>query len=478
MGQISRRRLLGGSAAATILNAIDAASADDDRPARGNIASIEHRGVLISECTVPGEQRRDDVTPAHPNGIRVSRDRWVLVYATRGFRGVDDDRSIVYQLRAGSPEGRALQERMLVSTRDDWDPLGEGKRYVKQHGHPVLFGVPRGARIGGKPAPSANVFVLKWRQVARVLDPERKMLVRGKEDEEIRNRTQAVGWLQFRLNDREDGIEILQPATTMRQKGFAAGPAFSSAAGVSWINQTYTQAVPFNADATEWADCNHFDNGRVAALKYSFNPDRGLYEWTETGPFLFGAFQPVTEASLARLPDGWAAAARMERRGVLWARTENPFTSAGRAVWCERPASPTPRTAYACPDGVLRLLTGDPSLSPHGNQRDPLYLWDVDPGDEFRASQPRVIYDSVRAGLPIRKGASPMVDMAKLLPHSGREQYVLHRVTVRSYNHPYTGSNGAVMPEIPVINAEEKGCCGVYCARITYREAYPGLWEL
>lgn len=460
-----------------MVNLSEPGSADEGRPGRDGIESIEHRGVLVSECSIRGERRRDDVVPAHPNGIQVSRDRWLLVCATRGFRGVDDDRSIAYQLRAGSPEGRVIREGVLVRTRDDWDPFGEGKRYVRQHGHPVLFGVPRGARIGGKPAPSANVFVLKWRQVARVLDAERKMLVRGPEDEAIRRRTQAVGWMQFRLDEKEDGLEILQPAAALRQKGFEEGPAFCSAAGVAWINQTYTQAVPFNADATEWADGNHFDNGRIAALKYSFDPRKGVYQWTETGPFLFGSFQPATEASLARLADGWVAAARMERRGVLWARTEDPFASPGRAVWCESPPSPTPRTAYWCPDGVLRLLTGDPSRSPHGNQRDPLYLWDIDPADGFRASRPRVVYDSVRAGLPFRKGASPMVDMAKLLPHSGRVQYLLHRVTVRSYNHPYTGSNGVVLPEIPVINAEEKGCCGVYCARIRYREEYRSLWE-
>jgi hypothetical protein len=275
---LSRRQLLGRAGALTAGAAMDLhpARGDEGRQADG-IERLEHRGALISECSLAGERRQDDVTPAHPNGIRAGKDRWLLVYATRGFRGVDDDRSLVYQLRAGSPEGRLVREGMLVSTRDDWEPLGDGKQYVKQHGHPVLFGVPRGARIGGKRAPSANVFVLKWRQVARVLDPERKMLVRGREDQAVRERTQTVGWLQFRLNDQEDGLEILQPAAAMRQKGFEEGPAFCSAPGVAWINQTYTQAVPFNADATAWADCNHFDNGRVAALKYVFNPARGLY---------------------------------------------------------------------------------------------------------------------------------------------------------------------------------------------------------
>src|SRR5205809_4515291 len=131
------------------------------------IESIEPLGMLVKECALPGETRADDVVPAHPNGLQVARDRWLLVYATRGFRGVDDDRSVVYQLRRGGPDGAVVKEGFLARTRIDWDPFGEGKSLVKQHGHPVAFGVPKGARIDGKPAPHGNVFIAKWRVVAR-----------------------------------------------------------------------------------------------------------------------------------------------------------------------------------------------------------------------------------------------------------------------------------------------------------------------
>lgn len=63
------------------------------------IESIEHKGMLIYECGIPGETRKEDVFPAHPNGIPVSKNRWLLVYATRSYRGNDDDNSIIYQLR-------------------------------------------------------------------------------------------------------------------------------------------------------------------------------------------------------------------------------------------------------------------------------------------------------------------------------------------------------------------------------------------
>jgi len=56
----------------------------------------------------------------------------------------------------------------------------------------------------------------------------------------------------------------------------------------------------------------------------------------------------------------------------------------------------------------------------------------------------RVIYDTVAAGLPIRPGTAPKVDMCKLLPHVGDTQYIVHRVSIRAFNHPYVGSDGTV----------------------------------
>jgi hypothetical protein len=55
------------------------------------------------------------------------------------------------------------------------------------------------------------------------------------------------------------------------------------------MNQSFVPPVPFNRDATEWADCNHFDGGRVAALKYRFDGPTGRYVWAAMGPFLGGA---------------------------------------------------------------------------------------------------------------------------------------------------------------------------------------------
>lgn len=443
----------------------------------GSLRSIEPLGRLISDCTLPGETRKDDVVPAHPNGIPVSKDRWLLVYATRGFRGVDDDRSIVYQLRRSVPVGPIIKEGFLSRSFDGWDPMQEGKSYFKQHGHPVVFGVPKGAKINGQPVPHANIFVAKWRIVGRMLNEEKDRLEHANSQEGRRD-TQGVEWLQFRLNAAEDDIEIIQPAGALRQKGFETGPAFCSAASISKMNQSFTPPVPFSRDGSAWVDCNHFDQSKIAVLKYVYNPQRGLYEWTETGPVLGEAKRGVFEASLARAGDHWLISARRSTGGgTAWCRTDDPFGNRLQLMYGTAPAGSAPRTLFTCADGVPRLFTGDTSLSMTHNARDPLYCWNVDAEQGFALTNSRVIFDSKKAGLPIRPAAVPKIDMCKLLPTQGRTQLAVFRVSVRSYNHPYVGGNGKATG-IPAINAEEKACCGIYYARLTYDNVASPLWEL
>ncbi len=425
----------------------------------GAIVSIEPATRLVTECTLPGETRADDVTPAHPNGLQVSRDRWLLLYGTRGFRGVDDDRSSVYQLRNEAPDGPVIKEGFLSRTTDDWDPYGEGKKLSRQHGHAVAFGVPKGVR-----APNANVFVAKWYVNARVLDREKNLLQHSTVPFQLGGPKHFVEWAQFRLNDREDDIEILRAPAWLRQKGFESGDRFTSAEPVTSMNQTFTPAVPFNRDATEWADAMAFDGGRVAATRYAWNAKTGLYEWAETGPFLAGG---VFEGSLASHAGKWAISARLEKgAGVAWALVTDPFKEMPAPTIVKEPATSAPLTAWGCPDGILRLVTGDQG------RRDPLFMWDVDPAAGFRATNARVIFDSVKAGLKIRAASQPKVDMGKLLPPTGKTQFAMFRVSVRGFNHPYPGR-----PGIPVVDADEKAACGIYAARITYAESAPPRWE-
>ena len=461
------------------------------------IESIQFSGALVETSGVPGDTRAEGAVPAHPNGIRVSRDRWLLIYSTRRFRGVDDDASIVYQLRHGGPDGAVVGEGLLARSHSDWDPLGDGFRYVRQHGHPVLFGVPRGALLDGKPAPHANVFVAKWRRVGRRYDPTQDFVEHAKAHPVERRKTQAVEWMQFRLNDAEDSIEILLEARVLRQKGYEEGAAFCSAP-VEWMNQSFTPPVPYTPDATQWADCNHFDGGRIAALRYAFNAHLGLYEWVETGPFLSAEGQVLSEASLVRLgspfalsgnsgtpsnggatgnPSSstgqtgswgeWAIAARTEHKvGAAWSRTVNPFKQVPPPVFQEDLICNGPFTVFMCPDGVLRMCGGDSQSSPHGRSRDPLYIWDVDPRT-VATSNRRALCDSVEAGLPLRAEATPVVDMCKLLLHQGNRQIAAFRVRVRAIDHPY----------VPVLlNEAERSASTIYHTTLTYSKSFPDPW--
>ena len=428
----------------------------------------------MADCSQAGDTRTDDVYPAHPNGIQVSARRFLLLFATRGFRGTDDGRSIIYQIRDGGFDGLVLSEGRLARTRDDWDPFEDGSRYVRQHGHPVAFGVPKGALIQGQPAAHANLFVVKWRVCARMLDPATVFLVSSPSHWDLYARTQTVEWVQVRLNDAGDDLEIVQPVQQLRQCGYEEGDAFCST-DVQWMNQSMVQAVPFNGDATEWADVNHVDGRRLAALKYRYHPQRGIYEWVETGP-LVG--QRLSEASLARYGDTWIVSARTGGK-LAWLRTDDPFGTLPPVRYAA-PDNNAPLTAYTCPDGVLRLLGGDHQASPHDSPRNPLYLWDIDPENGFAATNRREVYDSVKAGLPVppdgpaAAGKTPgwwwRHDMAKLLPHAGgRVQLIAHRVVHQSTNDPSrTGLT---------VSAEEKEVHGLYHAVVHYTEPHPGPWR-
>ncbi len=312
---------------------------------------VEPLGCLIHECSLPGERRADDVFPAHPNGLQASRRTWLLLYATRGWRAVDDDRSIVYQLRRGAPDGELVREGVLAAATDDWDATGDGTPSVRQHGHPVLFGLPKGAVIDGREPVHAGLFVAKWRIKAMGrFDPATGTVSR---DHDLWERTQGVQWAQFRLNDREDDIEVVQPAAELRQEGYGHGARFCSA-DVRWMNQTFTQAVPYADDGSQWVDVNHFDGGRVAALRYRFDAGAGVYRWTDTGPLVAGPGPwRHSEASIARSADGWIIATRASTaapdgsHATGWVRTADPFADAGDLTLAADP--PTTKPAYPVP---------------------------------------------------------------------------------------------------------------------------------
>ena len=460
---LSRRDFIGGLALASGSIAF---GQDAD-----SVESLQPAGEFIHECSLDGERRRDDVVPRHANCIQASRTRWLVVYSTHGWRGVDDERSIVWQLRRDAPEGPVVREGFLARAQADWRPDGvpaaaDGKVWFKQHGHMVAFGVPKGAHIAGKPAVNANVFVAKWRVLGRALDLKRDYL-----EKTAAPTTQGVEWVQFKLNAREDDIEILQPVRRMRQKGFEVGDAFCSAADAGSMNQSFCPPVAANADFTEWADCNHFDRGRLAVLRHRFNAATGLYEWTDTGPWLAAPRVALSEASLVRLADGWLVAAR-SNGVVAWARSADPFAGWDAVTFSREPSVSAPLTVVRCSDGTVRLFTGDRVASPQRYDRDPLYCWDVKTAGEVSVSNRRVIFDSEAAKMPFRRAVRSKIDFCELFPLHGRAQLVVHGVSTRAYNHPYEGQ-----PGIPPLNAEEKAASGLHFARLTNRTAPEPAWK-
>ena len=439
------------------------------------IHDLTSQGVFIHECPLAGERRMDGIYPAHPNGAQASRTRFLIVYATRSNRGVDDDLSIVYQLRAGSYDGPVLAERVVAKSVNDWHAFDDDRVFVRQHGHPCVFGVPKGAVVNGRPAPSAGVFAILWRRAARELDPATGLMRRHISPMGVDERAQGTEWTQVRLSDDENSIEVVQPMQLMRQTGYEGGPRISNM-DAPWMIQSYTQPVPFNEDGTEWAGLNNFGGGRIAALKYRFIASTSRYEWAETGqPIAANHFEP----SLAPYRDGWVISARpFDAEPVHWMRTDDPFREAPKVVLGPEPIGRTPLTLFRYGDGQLRLMAGDRDASPYGLPRNPLYLWDVDPDRDFALSNRRVVYDTLAMGLPIPQEASPVVDMAKALPHAGGDrQVILHRVrSRRTRDTTHRPSDGTTFIAAPITPVEE-AVSGIYAVSVRYTEPQAPMWE-
>ncbi len=85
----------------------------------GNLSTIQiiPVGPLIQSSTIEGDRREDNVSPHATVGSQLSKDRWFLVYHTRGYRAVDEELSVLYQIREGKPDGRIIREGVL----DSWN---------------------------------------------------------------------------------------------------------------------------------------------------------------------------------------------------------------------------------------------------------------------------------------------------------------------------------------------------------------------
>lgn len=449
-----------------------------------NIAAVEPQGMLIDDCALPGERKQDLAFPAHPSAIQLSRNRWLVICATRGLRQHDDDRSIIYQLRADAVTGPVLKEAFFQQTTDDWEPFNDGAKYVCLLRHPMGFGVPKGATINGQPAAHDNHFVALWtRSAGGRLDPATGTY---KYESSLHGSTLEGVWCQFRLNDDESDIEITQAPTKLCEKGYEVGPSFCRHEQATRVITSLVPPVPFDDACREWAATMNL-NGAIAAIKFRYNNEARLYEWVETGPTITGNDEfSLAEPALARADDAWIVNIRVRQlasqRGPDWAgsrhrdcghtgwiRTADPFEDMPFPTIVTDPHRQAPMTFFRCADGVLRMFSGDFANSPYKQRRDPLYCWDVDPKD-FSVSNRQLLFDSVVAGVfPDDPALSRSTCFASVPAHAGGDtQYVFHRVMCFRYLKGIQGEP---------ITDELLAKHGVYHTAMRYKESQPATWQ-
>lgn len=456
------------------------------------ITRLTPKGYYIDACGLSGETKAERCFPAQHNTLRLRKDRWLVVYETRGFRGIDDNRSVVYQVRADAPTGAVLSEGYLDKCVFDWDPLGDGRRFQKLCNHTVVFGVPEGATRDGIPLPHGGCFAAAWRRNPRIYDAERQYVL--SDDEGIAAGAPGEGyrcyWAQFRLNDRGDDIEITQPPHELRELGLEDGPAPSRHNGLLIMNQGYVNPVPYNAVASEWAFLLHWSRGACdveglcTPIRFRWNKKTRLYEWAETGPVLDGPGEyGIFEGGIAPFRDEWLVSARVTRTpkknlGNIWFRAKDLFNFDPVPHYAHEPRSHAPRTTFTGPDGTVRVYTTDQEASPYadgkgGDPRMPLSVFDIDPDDAFRVTRHAVVFDSFEAGLPIRRESGPTAHFCRQLPHDGGNRGLLtYSVRPRALLHERPGGKFKGL-----VNEEEMAVSGVYCAEIEYDRDHPPAWE-
>lgn len=437
---------------------------------------VRYLGPLITNTNVPGERKSDGVIPAHPGSgaLRVAEDRWIIFFATLNLAGSDCNRSILYQLRADAPDGPLLREGVIDRSSENWDPLDRGDRFVKSCGMPIAFGVPMGATHAGKPMPNANVFVVKWYRWAHlrhgdaILNPShsRDLWADGLA---VKQQTLRVEWMQFRLNDNRDGIEPITEPMVLRQKGYEDGESFCSLGPDFHMNHAMKAPVTEDVSCQTWVSCDTFtpykngymDHGEVAPVRFTFDPQSGLYQWTHTGQATKLPERIIGEASVNRLNEQYVISLRcFEYNGrsseTAWIKTDDLFGTWGDPVYSKAPS--VPRISFACGDGVLRLFcnASDPAYKTSAeDSRTILGCWDVDP-KTLRLNRSRVLLDSQKMGWGFN---DPVVDMAKLCPPQGRRQLLLFRVIDRSFT--------AKTDVIPSIKAEAFAISGIHAIELT-----------
>ncbi|MCK5844027.1 MAG: hypothetical protein KAG97_04915 [Victivallales bacterium] len=433
------------------------------------IKTLEHRGGYILDTSLDCCQKANGVMPSHPKIIHLSENRFLVVLGSRGFLGVDDDQDIIYQVREGSPVGAILNEGVLARAGSGWDPMSRGDSFFKSNGTPIAFGVPKGATIDGELIPHHNHFVIKWYTYPKIEKDGLRHL-----DSDLTVEIIRLEWVQCRLNDAEDDIEIIHGPERLRQVGYETGEHFCSLESLTkCMNHSITPAVPYTDDSSEWVEVDHFYSGILAPVRYKYDTSLKRYQWVETGPATIDAELKLSEANICKVGDEWLVASRTNKNGcgTAWWKTNSLF---GDGLGEKKISDPTtwgPRMMFGCPDGVVRIFSGSMKESPYGEKRNPLFCWEVDT-ETFELSNRRTVFDFYEMGLYDRNATElegsqgPFAGFTMLGPWNGNTQILTHRVTKGA-------SHLADHPLTP----REIGMFGSYYSEITYEEPIAPQWE-
>jgi hypothetical protein len=343
--------------------------------------------------------------------------------------------------------------------------------------------VPKGALLKGKRMPNENVFVLKWsrrtllERDGRLLTPELHDDLWPEGHTYVR-RLYRTKWLQFRLNDKEDDIEIIRPKGPLSQKGYESGEAFCSLGPGYFQNHAMTPPVPEDASCTTWMACDTFDSapgdkyihGTITPVAFTWNTETGLYEWTRTGSIHSIEGQMIGEASISRFGDSWIVAARCYKTSAstAWYRSDDLFAGLGEPVIIEKGRRwQCPRHSYKCANGQLRIFLNNREWSPYFDRRNPLYAVDVDPVT-FEYTERQVVCDARIEGFPFD---APCLDMSKLCPNQGNRQLIHFRLVDRFMTsvEDFEGSDEA--------RADMMAKAGIHYAEIVYEGDIPDPWD-
>ncbi|MHC4874044.1 MAG: hypothetical protein ACYTFY_19515, partial [Planctomycetota bacterium] len=274
------------------------------------IKSLQYKGPLITDTSISGEQKKDNIMVNTPFCLQLSSDRWMLISHTRGFTCIDDDRIPFYQIRADSPVGPVITEKPFYQAQEDWDPLGDGNSYYKVHAHTTAFGVPKGALVEGRRAENENIFYILWHMFPRKTENGLQIF-----EENLHSLIHLEGF-HFCLNESGNDIESLSQIEILNPVNHDPSDIFPIAQdGCHSLNQWVSGAVPFNSDCQQWVEMGHF-GGNVAPLMFQFNEASKRYEWIKTGPAVADNERQLSEASINQYNDEWIISLRSSSMGA------------------------------------------------------------------------------------------------------------------------------------------------------------------